>query len=274
MAQYSAARALALRLGTDLIIDTRFYPQASVGSAKGFWLNHFPICAKVVSYGGVCLSAHHPLRRVYRSTLTERPSRRYVERSLRYDPGFLDLKDGTTISGTFLCPSYFESEFSKFRNELDLLESGQVNRTETISGRPISDYIGIHVRRGDYRAPETSRIFDVVDRERYYVSSLSLIEGIAGKRPLLVVSDDIEWCRTQRCFEGAVFWQPSLPQPPYHDLFLLSQCGALIIANSSFSWWAAWFASRREACIVAPRQWLDGVPTESFGLVPKEWIVA
>jgi hypothetical protein len=245
LAEYSAARALALRRGTDLIVDTRFYPKDSMGGAKGFWLDHFPINAKIVSYQGSRLSAHHPIRRVLRSVLTERPSRRYVERSLKYDPAFFDLEDGSTISGVFLCPAYFESEFNQIKSELDLLESGQVKRTEMIDGCPISDYIGIHVRRGDYLDPGPSQLFNVVDRESYYAAALNVITEIAGKRPLLLVSDDIEWCRTRLYFESAVFWQPPEPQPPYHDLFLLSQCGALIIANSTFSWWAAWFASRR-----------------------------
>lgn len=195
LAQYSAARALAIRRGTDLIIDTRFYPKASLGSAKGFWLTHFPICAKVVSYDNAHLSAHHPLRRLFRRALTERPSRRYLERSLRFDPAFLDLDDGATISGTFLCHSYFESDFDLFSKEVDLLESGRISRTEILNEQPLSEYIGIHVRRGDYISPETSRMFDVVDRDSYYSNALSLIRDIVGKRPLLVVSDDLAWCR-------------------------------------------------------------------------------
>ena len=273
LAQYSAARALSLRRGTDLIIDTRFYRNSPTETAKTFWLDHFPIQAQVVTYENARFSAHHPLRRIYRRFISEPPARRFVERGLGFNPAFFSLGDGVTISGLFQHPEYFLNDFDSFDAEIDLLNAGVMHPTKTIAAVQITDYIGIHVRRGDYLSPEYVSSFDVLHRDCYYPEAISVIARMTGKHNLLVISDDIEWCRSRPYFKRAVFWESSKTAPPYHDLFLLSQCGALVIANSSFSWWAAWFASRRGAQIVAPSIWLSGMRTAAIGLALAGWVL-
>ena len=273
LAQYSAARALSLRRGTDLIIDTRFYRNPTTETSKAFWLGRFPIQAHVVTYDNARISAHHPLRRIYRRFISEPPARRFVERGLGLNPEFFSLEDGVTISGAFQHSEYFLKDFDRFNAEIDLLNAGVIQPTKTIDDVQITDYIGVHVRRGDYLSPEHVSSFDVLQRDRYYPEALSLISRMTGKRNLLIFSDDIEWCRSRPYFKDAVFRESSITAPPYDDLFLLSQCGALVIANSSFSWWAAMFASRRGVPVAAPSTWLSGLPTAAIGLALAGWVL-
>lgn len=162
-------------------------------------------------------------------------------------------------------------QLNQFDGEIDLLKAGVIAPTETIDARPIADYIGVHVRRGDYLSPQYKSLFDVLQRDSYYPEALSFLSRATGKHKLLVFSDDIEWCRAQPYFMNAVFWESSKTSPPYQDLFLLSQCGAIAIANSSFSWWAALFASRRGVPVVAPSIWLSGIRTADICLGLPGW---
>ena len=60
---------------------------------------------------------------------------------------------------------------------------------------------------------------------------------------VLVFSDDSEWCHQQKLFEDDRF-MISDNDSGYVDMCLMSMCTDFIIANSSFSWWAAWLGTK------------------------------
>jgi hypothetical protein len=126
---------------------------------------------------------------------------------------------------------------------------------------------GVHVRRGDYLS---ERALHPPLSLSYYRRAMTLFP----ESSFLVFSDDIDWCRF--VFRGRRFaFAPG--NPDYVDLALMASCQDNIIANSSFSWWAAWLNDNPDKRIVAP------LPTRWFGrrldmhdtrdLVPREWMV-
>jgi hypothetical protein len=50
----------------------------------------------------------------------------------------------------------------------------------------------------------------------------------------------------------------------------MKNCKHHIIANSSFSWWAAWLAKSPEKIVISPIKWF--VNKEVKNLIPAEWI--
>jgi hypothetical protein len=67
------------------------------------------------------------------------------------------------------------------------------------------------------------------------------------------------------------------PSPPPRDvveLLMLSLCDDLIIANSSFSWWAAYWNRCHGRRVVAPTKWFVADPFPSAAhLYPEGWIL-
>ncbi|GAB5442279.1 MAG: hypothetical protein Fues2KO_26280 [Fuerstiella sp.] len=59
------------------------------------------------------------------------------------------------------------------------------------------------------------------------------------------------------------------------DLFALSECDHQIIANSTFSWWAAWLNRNEAKTVVTPARWFqDGfaLAVDEEELLPSDWI--
>ena len=73
--------------------------------------------------------------------------------------------------------------------------------------------------------------------------------------PVIVFSDDCDWCNTQELFSDDRF-MISENNSTDADLCLMSLCDYHIIANSSFSWWGAWLAKSKK--VYAPKNWFGG----------------
>ena len=97
----------------------------------------------------------------------------------------------------------------------------------------------IHVRRVDF-VPLGLKILT----PNYYKKAIQEFDASwAG----LVFSDDPQWCMQQELFQDDRFIVLDIPDA-VHSMCLMSMRDAHIIANSSFSWWAAWLGGGKCVC--------------------------
>ena len=62
--------------------------------------------------------------------------------------------------------------------------------------------------------------------------------------------------------------------PPWVDMWLMSQCRHNIIANSSYSWWAAWLNRHPDKRVYAPEQYLPFYSkNRPRNVYPPDWVV-
>ena len=108
----------------------------------------------------------------------------------------------------------------------------------------VEDTISLHIRRGDYVSNPNHPIQSI----SYYKKSLSKLPDL----PVIVFSDDPDWCSEQEFFEDDRFMIAENNSTDC-DLCLMSLCKYHIIANSSFSWWGAWLAKSER--VFAPQNW-------------------
>ncbi len=176
------------------------------------------------------------------------------------------------IPAPVLLEGYFQSYkfFHKYRDQLlktICLPTQTIADIQTTyhSLLALDNKIGIHIRRGDYL--KLKHYHTVLSQTRYYQKALLQFKQCPN---LIIFSDDIEWCKKefktlttpwpQKLFKSKVeqYHQKHrchfVEDTDIVEFFLLSQCNHHIIANSSFSWWAA-YLSPKQGNVVAPKKW-------------------
>lgn len=148
---------------------------------------------------------------------------------------------------------FSEVALEKLKHEFDHPIPNTYNN-EMIDLIQLCNSVGIHIRRGDY---VTNKGFGGICDLDYYKRAIEKV-GTDGKE-FFIFSNDINWCRGNilPLLNGATvhFVTENKGKNSHWDMFLMSYCKSLIIANSSFSWWGAVLNRNENAVIVAPQKW-------------------
>lgn len=160
-----------------------------------------------------------------------------------------------------------EKYFKKYENDIKAMYG------EGIGFLP---YVSIHVRRGDYLTSGKNFYVDLCSTG-YYERAIELFPD---KKFLLFCKDgqgeeqdkkDEEWCMNYFTPLLGDRFQFMSSNSGVDDFNLMASCSAgNIIANSSFSYWAAWLNPNHAKVVVTPKEWFtDG---KERTVCPKEWI--
>jgi hypothetical protein len=175
-------------------------------------------------------------------------NQRLMERMHEFDEDlFNNCPDQVDLFGYFQTEKYFKHIEDEIRNDFKFDEELFGQCFDFISNTFGTEVISIHIRRGDYVLNPNHPLQPI----EYYVESLS---KLSQDLPVLIFSDDPEWCKQQSEFDSDRFLISENNSTDF-DLCLMSQCQYHVIANSSFSWWGAWLA--RSKGIIAPKNWFD-----------------
>ena len=89
---------------------------------------------------------------------------------------------------------------------------------------------------------------------------------------VLVMSDDVEWCKENIKLPNVIFSDNSKFWDEY-GIWLLSMCHHFIISNSTFSWWGAWLSDYKDKVVITPSTWFGpNVEYKSDDIYCKDWI--
>ncbi len=174
---------------------------------------------------------------------------------------------------------YYEGIWESIRNYLPirdkLLHTFQHPAPNKVNTRYIdemqnNDSVGIHIRRGDYIYHPAFR--DICDIE-YFTHAIAEIQKDEKSHIYYLFTNDTQWCQEHICplfkDDRVVIVRENTGKNSCWDLFLMTYCKDLIIANSSFSWWAA-FLNNRKGRIIAPKRWANR--NTQFDIWHPDWI--
>jgi hypothetical protein len=264
MFQYALGRCIAVTQRRDLFLDDRALDINTPGTTpRKYALDVFPIAARLVS----------------RSTPDAVRGTSLHSYVVEQRPGFCGdvLKPSpftfVYLNGFWQSEAYFNAIAPTIRRDFRLsgVRSEDGGWEPAIRGR--RSPVCLHVRRQDYLAPHGRYIGFV--GAAYYRRAIDAIARRVAEPHFFVFSDDIAWCEKSLTLKHPHSFVRHPSGNPSHaavDLRLMTLCDHFIIANSSFSWWAAWLSHSRRKIVVAPKRWFGGAPLDSSDLIPSAWI--
>lgn len=260
MFQYAYGLHLANQHHTELALDLSTY---QTGPQHGYMLDHFQITAKPLTSA---LAEQIPQRyrpqaaTAHKTWLPDwlQPSvfRRIKERPFGFHEKYLAVRDHSYLVG------YWQSEkfFPGLRNEL-LRQFAPAAPLSAASQRVIdrlqaTSSISLHIRRGDYVTnPATAGIYEQLSLDYYRASLEQFAQQHAGAQ-VYVFSNDLAWCRQHLQLPFPThFVNHTNQHSAYEDLVMMSLAMCNVIANSTFSWWAAYLNDRPDRTTSAPNHW-------------------
>lgn len=184
---------------------------------------------------------------------------------LGFDPNFEPRFKRTITMGYFQSYKYSEetSESQTFRMSP---ESQEISKYRELAR--IEQPLIIHVRRGDYGNEDN---FGMLGPD-YYSESIEKIQSITPIGKIWLFSDEPEKALTLFSSEqrSKIRVIEEVDDSPSHTLEVMRFGSSYIIANSTFSWWAAKSAYNSTPPVVAPEIWFKGM-NAPVDLVPRSW---
>jgi len=205
--------------------------------------------------------------------LISKPFQIVREPSFSFDSAVFDCSDQAYLDGFWQSEKYFLPIAKTLREDLQLKTPINGALKEIADQIRITNAVSIHVRRGDYVSNPTTTAFHGVCGVEWYETAAQIMESKVSNATYFVFSDDYEWAKTNLTFDASmVFVPPSPDGKEAQDMHVMSLCQHNIIANSSFSWWAAWLNANPNKIVIAPEKWFASGSQKTDDLIPANWI--
>ncbi|HEX5994711.1 MAG TPA: alpha-1,2-fucosyltransferase [Jiangellales bacterium] len=201
------------------------------------------------------------------------PGRVYLERSAaHFSPKIFQVRPGTTLVGYFQSSRYFPGVRPALLDSLWRVPESPAE-TAIISDFRSRPAITLHLRRGDYLAAADKAFLATV---AYARRALDLVRRAGYDQHVRVFTDSVDLVREElRGTDGLEFVDKDAALGTIATLKAMAAGQAMIMSNSTFSWWAATLMRSRpeqqECLIVAPRPWTASGESRADLLEP-DWV--
>lgn len=200
-------------------------------------------------------------------TSSEMPiEKRYLEPSFTYQK--IPYQDNMSICGWFQSAKYFDhhrKEILKLFAPSEEIQDYLERKYSFLLHHPMT--VAVHYRSYAKEDPD-HKVYADPGLIYYKKAIASFPKGAL----FIVFSNDI--ASSKKLFSKIprpFFFVEN--EPHYHDLHLMALCKHQIIANSSFSWWAAYLNQNPTKKVIAPLKWFaPEYATDDKDLIPESWI--
>jgi hypothetical protein len=185
-----------------------------------------------------------------------------------------NIEDNTTITGYFQSEKYF-SKYAKdiiqkyYKPKEEIFNYIKDKYNNVLS----SNCLSIHIRVGGDRVWMQDKFTNI--SMQYYEKAINTILQKDSKiEKYIILSDNIPYCKELFGNDENIIYIEN--EKNYIDLFLMTKCNHNIIANSTFSWWAAYLNQNPDKIVVAPKSEWFGSALKHLNiddLFPSDWIL-
>lgn len=121
--------------------------------------------------------------------------------------------------------------------------------------------VAVHIRRGDYLLPRFASLYGGICTEDYYQRAIDYISENVDNPFFIFFSDDTQYVSDTYHFDNIIIVDWNKGDKSFYDIYLMSQCKYMILANSTFSYWAARLNENAEL-IICPNRWSNANPPD------------
>lgn len=271
--QYATAYALARRQHKKLLLDTRFFDNYTLHG--GYKLDKFNI-------SGSLLSAHqlryfpswhiHILQRM--PSLSRYLKQWILEQEFRFRPIECVHTRPVNLVGYWQSEKYFSEFRDEIIGEFQILSPPPDSHWQHYETMQSRQSVAVHIRRGDYLSNPAAMKTHGFCSLGYYMQALALLNEKLINPHFYFFSDDIDWTIQQFSVTGFTDRYTYVTGGSAEaDLWLMSNAKHHVIANSTFSWWAAWLAPTQTGkLVICPSPWFATELLCEDDLIPASWI--
>lgn len=214
---------------------------------------------------------------------TLNPTHLVKEPDFKFSPSFEvsqlndhDITPVYILVGYFQSYRYFDEHLAIIRK---MLRFDAIKAQVLAKSQPIAD-VSMHFRIGDYVHYPTMHPIQPIE---YYMRALNEMFARHMFETVLFFCEDCDYLTVMEVYIGPlvkanpyltfIHANPNLTD--WEQMVAMSLCPNNIIANSAFSWWAAYLNTNPDKIVIAPKQWFGSQfanthPTDD--LLPKSWI--
>lgn len=271
MFQYSIGKSIATLKNDTLKLDISFYSSQKL---RTYALNQFCIDENIASQYEVDKLAGKSESWVKRKLgfKSKRPISYFEEKDICvYDRKVFEYEGDIYLDGYWQCDKYFKNIEEKIKSVFILKNDISKSAKEHLKNIQATNSVSVHIRRGDYVDNQKVCRSHGVAPATYYKDAVYTMIRNKGECSFFIFSDDIEWCKDKFDFIERKFFIDDT-QSEYDDLELMRSCKHNIIANSTFSWWAAWLNKNNHKQVIAPKVWFLKPEWRDKNIACDNWI--
>lgn len=281
---YAAAKRLALFNNAELVIDDVSGFLYDKLYQRSYQLDHFSIPHRKATPS----ERLEPLSRIRRALLQRLTAhnpidrQRYIlQKGIQFDPKILTLRlqNGVTyFDGFAQSESYFSDIKETIKSDLRMAPpTDELNKKLSHEIIKSSNSIAVHFRWFDQSNISSSNNIST----DYYFNAINLMLSKIDNPHFFIFSDRPDLVERRLgtfLLNSKITYidHNNTSDMAYADFWLMSMCKHFIIANSTFSWWAAWLGEKNnESLVISPKLFIDpnsNVTAWGFdGLIPERW---
>ncbi len=292
MFQYACGRTLAEKYHTSLVFDLLWFSSESANlphAVRKLSLDKFKIDYQDISQSELkkfndyllltqtSLSIHNSFRLpdlwFKRLVYSIKYKKYYIvneQMNFKYTPDlFNNQSDIFYLNGYWQNELYFYEIKELLLQQFTLKIENCSRDRQLINQMKIENSVAIHIRRGDYASSASTQAYHGLLSLEYYKKAIEQIIKNVSDPVFYLFSDDPAWCKDNFDFPFRFYVVSNNTRNDAEELILMSKCKHQIIANSSFSWWAAWLNKFQEKVVITPKIWISNSLDNPC---PKEWI--
>lgn len=284
--QYAFAFALSKRLNTELLIDgsyCSYYPTSSEIPAQTYHLDRFGISSSR-NFDNILVRLRHKwlpnrlVKKLYITGLRNEINRlglKVIKDDLTLNPdSWYNLGDQIYLDGYFQYPNFFQEFSDDIRHQFNY-NVPEISKKDLALINSARTPVAINLRRTDYLKAENLKNQGICPIS-YYQKAIKFFKRELPEPTFFVISDDIKDSLSflESLKENFIPLNDNRNKDVLSDFYLMQQFRYLVLANSSYSWWAAYLNMLKEKIIIAPEKWVVNPAWSEYNaaIIPNEWI--